>query len=103
MCRLQTLSELVLKGCISGIFCVIAIFGNIICAIVLSSRTMRASPVNRILLTLSIADLTFAWTNLIYQVLKTLTDHYCFSINFTFRFFPFVRPYVFPLGVAGEF
>jgi hypothetical protein len=102
MCQLQTLSEIIVKGYISGIFCLIAIAGNLICAIVLSSRAMRGSPVNRILLALSIADLTFSWTNLIYQVLRTLIYHYCLSVMFTHRFYPFVAPYVFPLGVACE-
>jgi len=102
MCQPYIISELIIEGYIGAIFSVFGIFGNVLCTIVLSSRTMRGSPINRILLALAIADLCFASANLFYQSLRTLIYHYCLSFAFTLWLFPLVLPFVYPIGATGE-
>jgi len=101
------INEVVIKGYVTGSMCLFAIIGNTFSTFILSSRQMRSFPMNRILLSLSLVDLTFGLTNFICQVLITFADYYCdvlapVSYGFYYWFHPMIAPFLYPIEIAGK-
>jgi len=87
-------------GIATTALCSFAIFGNIICIIVLSRPVMKSS-VNFILLALSCSDLVQVVASLVMRGIWRICEYHCVWIYFTHWFQPIVTPYLFPIGTTG--
>ena len=101
-CKAIPFHSILFNGYLTLFICLVGIFGNILCMVVLSRPRMRTSPINRILVFLSCFDLIFLFATIQVVCVTAFCRYYCIGNYYMYWYHYPVILYFQPIRTIGE-
>jgi predicted membrane channel-forming protein YqfA (hemolysin III family) len=101
-CLPYTFDYVFIRGYLMFFTCLFGILGNILVMFILSRPEMRSSPINRILVCLSVADMLMLLAALDVYAFESLCQYYCVGDKYLYWYHHLILPYTCAIGINGK-